>query len=109
MSPFDIMLPRAPADTPEGKEGIGRELADARYFAKKPAAKRGANPKVAPPKPPKPKPPDPWDPRLATTRERNWKVGQYVPSTQMREAVERARAEQPPLISLAQQEEEPPC
>lgn len=74
-----------------------------RVETKKPRAKRGANPKNKPgPKPgKKAATATVSDPLGAPPPMRNWRTGEYKPSTAMREALGRAHAEQTPLMSLA--------
>ena len=93
MSPFDIVIPRFKEPEPEP------EVRKTQRRGTKRGARAGAAEVVRKPTAPPP------DGIAATPRTRDWRAGVYSPSTQMREAIERARAEQPALISLAKEAE----
>lgn len=116
MNPFDIcfvrtaVVPMTPEekaaklkeDRKQRKRELARELAAASYGkgSQEASRKRGANPEYKK----KSRVVEPAVGEVATPRTRNWKEGTYKPSVQMRDAIDRAKAEQPALMSLTTKE-----
>lgn len=87
MNPFEVMKFAEQEELPRNAPNRGR-------------AKRGANPQPKAKVVKLPEVPVPKE-RVAAPREGSWKVPAYQHSTAMREALERARAVQPGLISIS--------